>query len=61
MTFGFWYRLTEDLYHAHDASLNMVFRQHAQRLIVALFKQCHIEPDHVNILIIIVSKCVKVV
>jgi transportin-3 len=48
MTFGFWYRLTEDLYHAHDESLNTVFRQYAQRLVVAMYKHCHIEPDHVR-------------
>lgn len=48
MTFGFWYRLSEDLYHAHDESLNSVFRSFAQRLVVALYKHCQMEPDHVS-------------
>lgn len=48
MTFGFWYRLSEDLYHAHDESLNAVFRSYAQRLVVAMYKHSHIEPDHVR-------------
>lgn len=48
MTFGFWYRLSEDLYHAHDESLNSVFRSFAQRLVVALYKHCQMEPDHVR-------------
>ncbi|ODM90983.1 Transportin-3 [Orchesella cincta] len=46
LTFGFWYRLSEDLYHAHDESLNAVFRSFAQRLVVALYKHCQMEPDH---------------
>jgi len=48
MTFGFWYRLAEDLYHAHDESLNQTFRSYTQRLIIALYKHCQIEPDHVS-------------
>lgn len=50
-TFGFWYRLTEDLFHVHDEALNSLFRAHAQRLIVSLHRQCQIEPDHVSYIV----------
>ncbi|CAG7827981.1 unnamed protein product [Allacma fusca] len=46
VTYGFWYQLSEDLYHAHDDNLNAVFRPYIHKLIHCLYKHCKIEPDH---------------
>ncbi|XP_029646320.1 transportin-3 [Octopus sinensis] len=46
ITFNFWYRLSEELYHKNDSQMNEIFRPYIQRLIVALCRHCQLEPDH---------------
>lgn len=48
MTFGFWYKLSEDLYHANDDDRTVKFKPYIERLIGAVCRHCQIEPDHVT-------------
>lgn len=49
ITFSFWYRLSEELYHKNVEQINEIFRPYIQRLIVALCRHCQLEPDHEGI------------
>lgn len=48
MTFGFWYKLSEDLYHANDDDRTVKFKPYIERLIGAVCRHCQMEPDHVS-------------
>ena len=48
VTFGFWYKLSEDLDHINDDDLIIKFRPFIERLIGALCRHCQMEPDHVS-------------
>ena len=46
ITFNFWYRLSEMLYHQNSDERNKLFQPYVQRLIVALCRHCQFDPDH---------------
>ncbi len=48
MTFGFWYKLSEELYHIDDDSRTVKFRTYIEQLIGALCRHCQMEPDYVS-------------
>ena len=48
VTFNFWYKLSEELYHKNESSLNELFQPYIQRLIIALSTHCQMDPDHVS-------------
>jgi len=48
VTFGFWYKLSEDLYHANDDNRTVKFKPYIERLISAVCRHCQMEPDHVK-------------
>ena len=53
MTFNYWYKLSEDLYHKNSAELNEIFKPFIQRLIVALCQHCQMDSDHVGACILL--------
>lgn len=53
MTFGFWYKLSEDLYHANDDSRTAKFKPYIERLIGSVCRHCQMEPDHVSLILIL--------
>lgn len=50
ITFGFWYKLSEDLYHANDDDRTIKFKPYIERLIGAVCRHCQMEPDHEGVL-----------
>lgn len=50
VTFGFWYKLSEDLYHANDDNRTVKFKPYIERLISAVCRHCQMEPDHEGVL-----------
>jgi len=50
VTFGFWYKLSEDLYHTNEDDRTWKFKPYIERLITALCKHCQMEPDHEGVL-----------
>lgn len=61
VTFGFWYKLSEDLYHTNDDDRTAKFKPYIERLIGALCRHCQIEPDHVrHVSIRIITSCYTV-
>jgi len=50
VTFNLWYRLSEELYTRNDDALVAVFKPQVERLIMCLWRHCHMEPDTAAVL-----------
>ena len=50
VTFNLWYRLSEELYTRNDDALVGVFKPQVERLIMCLWRHCHMEPDTAAVL-----------
>lgn len=50
ITFNLWYMLSEDLYQKNTVQITDMFRPYVERLITALCRHCHMEPDHEGLL-----------
>lgn len=50
ITFNLWYMLSEDLYQKNTVQITEMFRPYVERLITALCRHCHMEPDHEGLL-----------
>jgi transportin-3 len=46
ISFSMWYKLSEELYHKNSDALTSIFKPYVERLIVAVYKHCQMEPDH---------------
>uniref|UniRef100_A0A183J8L0 PXA domain-containing protein n=1 Tax=Soboliphyme baturini TaxID=241478 RepID=A0A183J8L0_9BILA len=48
ITFNFWYRLSEFIYLRNDDELKATFQSYIERLVIALYRHCRFDPDHVR-------------
>lgn len=50
ITFNLWYLLSEELYQKNNKQVTENFRPYVERLVYALCRHCHMEPDHDGLL-----------